>query len=335
MSNLIHSFLAFLSLGLIVFACILFTNAVEFLGNKMKLGNSATGSVLAVFGTGLPETIVPIIALVGVYFSDIKVEVAQGIALGAVLGSPFMLGTLSLFVLGIVLLFKNRSQKVLYVDYSNVLRDFKYFLGAYFVAILFSFEFFRNFKFIAPIVLIVLYVVYVYRTIIKSRSTCIECECKELYFERLAKIPQKYMLIIQLVLSLLLLSCFSHIFVNEIKYFSILLGVSPVILALLVTPFATELPECVNSVIWLRQNKDDLAIANIVGAMAFQSMIPFSIGIAFTSWMFDKFVLYNVLLLTLSSILFALVLKFKQKITLLMLLTCGLFYFLFFIFLLK
>ena len=63
MSFLIHLTIALISLISIVFSCILFTNAIEFLGNKLKLGNNAIGSILAVFGTGLPETIVPIIAI--------------------------------------------------------------------------------------------------------------------------------------------------------------------------------------------------------------------------------------------------------------------------------
>ena len=62
MFYLTHVTIVAISLITIVLSCILFTNAIEFLGNKLKLGNSATGSILAVFGTGLPETIVPIVA---------------------------------------------------------------------------------------------------------------------------------------------------------------------------------------------------------------------------------------------------------------------------------
>lgn len=332
MSILIHLILACVSLIVIVFACVLFTNGIEFLGNKMKLGNNAIGSILAVFGTGLPETIVPLIALSSTYFSDIKIETAQDIALGAILGSPFMLGTLALFILGLVLITKKRDKKVLYVDYKNILRDYKYFLIAYFIAITFSFVFLRNYKYLASIILIVLYIFFVYRTIIQSRATCTECECEELYFLKIFKRHENLVLVLQLILSLLLLGAFSHLFVFEIKYFSILIGVSPVILALLIAPFATELPECINSTIWLKQNKDDLAIANIVGAMAFQAMIPFSIGIGLTNWTFDKLILTNIFLILFCSIVFVIILKIKKNITLSMLLGCGLFYFAFLIY---
>ena len=46
------------------------------------------------------------------------------------------------------------------------------------------------------------------------------------------------------------------------------------LLALVIAPIATELPEKFNSVIWIRGGKDTLAMGNITGAMVFQSAIP-------------------------------------------------------------
>ena len=59
-------------------------------------------------------------------------------------------------------------------------------------------------------------------------------------------------------------------------------GIPAGLIALVLAPLATELPEKFNSVIWLRDNKDTLAIGNITGAMVFQSTIPVSIGVLFT-----------------------------------------------------
>ena len=55
-------------------------------------------------------------------------------------------------------------------------------------------------------------------------------------------------------------------------------------ISLLITPVATELPEKFNSVMWMRQKKDTLALGNITGAMVFQSTFPVAIGLAFTDW---------------------------------------------------
>ena len=109
MHFVIHFTIALISLIAIVLSCVLFTNAIEFLGNKLKLGNNATGSILAVIGTGLPELVVPLVAVLGAKFSGMKIDVAQDIALGAILGSPFMLSTLALFLLALVLI-KNMKE---------------------------------------------------------------------------------------------------------------------------------------------------------------------------------------------------------------------------------
>jgi cation:H+ antiporter len=50
------------------------------------------------------------------------------------------------------------------------------------------------------------------------------------------------------------------------------------------SPLATELPEKYNSVVWIRQGKDHLALANITGAMVFQSCIPVALGLAYSPW---------------------------------------------------
>ena len=63
-----------------------------------------------------------------------------------------------------------------------------------------------------------------------------------------------------------------------------LLGVPALVISLLITPVATELPEKFNSVMWMRQKKDTLALGNITGAMVFQSTFPVAIGMVFTDW---------------------------------------------------
>ena len=66
-------------------------------------------------------------------------------------------------------------------------------------------------------------------------------------------------------------------------------GVEPLVLSLVIAPFATELPEKVNSLIWARNGKDTLALGNITGAMVFQSTIPLAFGLAFTAWDLDSY----------------------------------------------
>ena len=65
------------------------------------------------------------------------------------------------------------------------------------------------------------------------------------------------------------------------------LGVPALVLALVLAPLATELPEKANSFFWVREAKDTLALGNITGAMVFQSTLPIAIGLVFTSWDLD------------------------------------------------
>ena len=50
-------------------------------------------------------------------------------------------------------------------------------------------------------------------------------------------------------------------------------------LALVLAPLATEMPEKANSVLWVRRGKDALALGNITGAMTFQATIPVALGL--------------------------------------------------------
>jgi len=76
----------------------------------------------------------------------------------------------------------------------------------------------------------------------------------------------------------------AHLFVEELLHIAESIGVEALVLALILAPLATELPEKVNSFFWVREGKDSLALGNITGAMVFQSTIPVGIGLIFTDW---------------------------------------------------
>ena len=52
----------------------------------------------------------------------------------------------------------------------------------------------------------------------------------------------------------------------------------------MLAPLATELPEKANSILWVRDGKDTLAVGNVTGAMAFQATVPVALGLAVTDW---------------------------------------------------
>src|SRR5918997_3117797 len=91
-----------LSLAAILGAAVFFTNAVEILGERLNLGSGAVGSVLAAGGAALPETMIPVVALIGAALAGERAGGAPSeIGIGAIPGAPFLLATLAMFIVGI------------------------------------------------------------------------------------------------------------------------------------------------------------------------------------------------------------------------------------------
>jgi len=92
--------------AVILAGALLFTNAIEWTGNKLGVGEGATGSVLAAVGTAMPETLIPIVAIIG------GAEGSEDVAIGAIIGAPFLLATIAMALVGIsALAFKGRREQ--------------------------------------------------------------------------------------------------------------------------------------------------------------------------------------------------------------------------------
>ena len=275
-----HVFLLIVAFGVILAGCELFVNGVEWFGRKLNLGEGAVGSVLAAVGTALPETIIPLIAIL-----VSGGEAGREVGIGAILGAPFMLSTLAIFVCGVsVLVFTWTKRRKLRVRYNKVImrRDLAYFLVAYLVAILCGIFDIGFFRYIVAGLLIVGYAVYVRQTM-KSEGD-LEGECRSLYFHRTAESPQLGRVVLQIIVALAAIIFGADLFVKELTQIAEAAQVPALVISLLITPVATELPEKFNSVMWMRDKKDTLALGNITGAMVFQSTFPVAIGMAFTDW---------------------------------------------------
>ena len=120
-----------LMLAVILVASELFTNALEHLGDRLGISEGVTGSLFAAVGTALPETTVPIIALLGGTASR---AVNEEIGVGAILGAPLMLATLSTCLMTLAIL-KSRGMKgVISPERSGFKRDLNFFLCAFLIA---------------------------------------------------------------------------------------------------------------------------------------------------------------------------------------------------------
>ncbi len=294
---------------LILFAAELFTNSVEFIGDKLDLSKNFTGSVLAAVGTALPESILPVIAIL--FFSN---KAGHEIGIGAILGAPFMLSTLAFPLIGLTVivayLLKKRDLE-LNIEEIGLRRDIVFFLFGYSIA-LFLIPFEADIlKPITAVFLLILYVIYVILTL-RSESAEME-EAHNLYLAKGGIKENLTVAFIQLFSSLIIMIMGAHIFVDGIGKLSSIIGISPLIFSLLLAPIATELPEKVNSVLWVLRGKDTLAVGNVSGAMVFQSTIPVSIGILLTDWNLDKLALASGVLAIISGFLILIISYFNKR----------------------
>jgi cation:H+ antiporter len=106
----------------------------------------------------------------------------------------------------------------------------------------------------------------------------------------------------------------SQIFVCQLDAIGPMLGLSGAITALLLSPIATELPEIMNAIIWVRQGKTQLALANISGAMMIQATVPSGLGLLFTDWRLDHALLSSGAI-TMAAITYLLVTMRANKLT--------------------
>jgi cation:H+ antiporter len=291
-----------LSLVLILAAAELFTNGVEWLGAKLKLAEGAVGSVLAAVGTALPETIIPIVAIIAdgmagrLFTPDSR---AQSIGLGAIIGAPFMLGTLAFFVVGItyVIARSTKRRSTPFDVAGEVIRsDIEFFMIAFSLGA--GAGLLRHYwvgmphqlNWLLAAGLVVVYLLYL-RRVTGGGETSGHHGLLPLHIGRPLPFiderdPLKRWILMQMLLALGLMFFGAHIFVDHLSGLALALGVNPLILALLIVPVATELPEKFNSVLWVSRGKDTLAMGNISGAMVFQSTFPISLGLLFLDWRF-------------------------------------------------
>jgi cation:H+ antiporter len=105
-----------------------------------------------------------------------------------------------------------------------------------------------------------------------------------LYLSRLGLPENTITIVMQLGIGLTFIILGAKGFVVGIEHLSTWLGVSALVLSLLIVPVATELPEKINSILWIRRHRDTLAFGNVTGAMVFQGSLLPALGIMLTPW---------------------------------------------------
>jgi cation:H+ antiporter len=236
---------------------------------------------------------IPIIAILFATQGDSGAGHAIGV--GAILGAPFMLSTLAMFVTGVAVLIVGRRRPtadVMLVDTVVLAHDMRYFGIAYATAIGAAFLPLDPawLKWIVAMVLLGIYAWYVKGHFEADPNVDAE-DLAPLRFRHLdpghtedpAAPPRLRIVNFQVLAALACIVAGAYFFVGSVEHLATSFGLDEALLALVIAPIATELPEKFNSVIWVRQGKDTLAMGNITGAMVFQSTIPTVVALLFAS----------------------------------------------------
>lgn len=302
----------------IYLACEYFVNGVEWVGHRFGVSRTAVGTVLAAFGTALPESVVTLVAVV---FG--KTPEQRDIGVGAALGGPLVLSTIAYAVVGLVFLIdrqqrpKNIAQEFstrrLSHDQAWFLVVFAFKVGLGLIA--FAWKPWLGVLFLAA------YGLYAWRELSREGDPPDALEDasgnegrEALKLRPHAQNPSTAWALFQTLGSLAVIFLASQLFVHQIEAIGPWLGISSQLVALLLSPIATELPEVLNAVIWVRQGKTSLALGNISGAMMIQATVPSALGIFFTPWLLDRSLLWAAAV-TMVAIVVTLVLLWRHALT--------------------
>jgi cation:H+ antiporter len=271
-----------LSAAFVYWACEYFVNGVEWFGRKAGISQNAVGTVLAAFGTALPESVVTFVAVV---FGRNAAE--RDIGVGAALGGPLVLATVAYPIVGIMLLL-TRSQtpnRPIEVNRQRLCRDQAWFLLLFFCKFALGFVVFA-FKPLLGWLFLAAYGLYTYLEVVHEGDEE-EGELEPLRLQPKRQDPSWLATVFQTILAIAVIFVASHVFVSQLGVVGPWMGLPSTVVALLLSPIATELPETMNAVIWIKQGKHRLALSNISGSMMIQATVPTALGLLFTPWLFD------------------------------------------------
>jgi len=341
----------------IYLACEWFVNAVEWLGVRWKMGTLAIGTVLAAIGTALPESVVTLVAVTLGHS-----EQSKDIGVGAAMGGPLALATIAYGVTGWMLLSRRRTLRaksapaqvrvgvggapgagtgagagdpatagsipdvdpMAGVDLRGLAGDQTWFLCIFAVKVSLGLVAFAIKPWLG-LLFFAAYAVYVVREMRADADAHSDADLEPLKLQPNRETPAGWAVAVQTVGTLAIIFVASQLFVAQLEWAGPALGLPAAVTALLLSPIATELPEVMNAVIWVRQGKTHLALANISGAMMIQATVPSGLGLLFTPWRFDGALLLSGLV-TMAAIIYLLALTRYRRFTAGRLALAGAFY---------
>ena len=294
------------ALLLLVLASDAFTNAVEWIGALYGLTRSAVGAIVSAIGSSLPETAVVFIALV-----VLRDPASVAVGTGAVIGAPFMLATLAFCLMGASAIALGKTHDLIVAPARPVVFGLALFACTFALVIGASFAPTLPVRVATAVAIIGAYIGYlIYHMRIRAQEG--DEAPPRLRFSPRAVRPAPALVLLQLAVAAAVTVIGAHWFVGSISELAASLGVSALVVSLLLSPIATELPEMINIVTWARRDLDDLALGNVIGAMMFQTSVACSIALLASPWHLEGSA-YRAAAATLTAVLFVLIWTLLRK----------------------
>src|SRR3954471_10240641 len=173
--------LLLLAFAVVLSGALLFTNAVEWIGHRLEVGVGAVGSILAAVGTAMPETLIAIVALLS------ATEGSEDVAVGAIVGAPFLLATLAMGLVGLFAYsYRERRTQGVHLEAhgATLERDLLFFLAFFALAGLLAWGPPFGVRLPVGILFVLAYLFYVRRTLASSGEVQGEETLDPLLFDR-------------------------------------------------------------------------------------------------------------------------------------------------------
>ena len=278
-----------LGLACVLASSWLFTEGLEWLGARLHLPSAVLGTVFAALGTALPEASIAVLAALVRRPPDGGAAAGSAVSIGAVLGAPLLLSTVGFTVLGIGALRAGRRQ--LRVAAGTVRRDLLFFLCTFGAAAAIGVAgLSAGWRAVAAALLVLAYGLFIIATLSDGSSAAAPAERPRRLFLAFGGAagadPPSALIGLQLGLAVALMVGGAELFVHTLTGFAARAQISGFVLSALIAPLATELPETLNSIVWIGRDRDALATGNVTGAMALQGAVIPALGLVFTPWHF-------------------------------------------------
>jgi cation:H+ antiporter len=258
----------------------LFTNSMEHISHRYRLGGSFVGAVISPVLTSLPELIVFLVALL--VYGGVS---GEEVAVGTVIGEPFVVSTIIYPIIFLVAIigFRRGSRNDLVLEVGReLILPFIVVITLYPTVLLSALLGIGVIRYVIATALFIAYLVYV--GLMRGKEGVVIEDVEELRFIKLARFNGDVALALQVITSVLLLYVGSKYLVSGVVDLSRMLSIDTMGLSIIIVPTATVLPESITAIIWTLGNRDTMAVAALIGEKVLYSTIYPALALVLTSW---------------------------------------------------